>query len=61
MTAANIVFKSRSERERERENDLMKNYREIGIAAIAAAAHESCRQAKDSDRQLKTAPLKRSA
>ena len=43
MSRANIVFKSRSERERERENDLLKNYREIGIAAIAAAAHKSCR------------------
>ena len=43
MSRANIVFKSRSERDRERENDLLKNYREIGIAAIAAAAHKSCR------------------
>ncbi len=41
MSRVNIVFKSRSERERE--NDLLKNYREIGIAAIAAAAHKSCR------------------
>lgn len=55
MTRANIVFKSRSERERERENDLLKNYREIGIAAIAAAAHTSCRQSKGAEPQRKAA------
>ncbi|ALN73691.1 MULTISPECIES: hypothetical protein [unclassified Aureimonas] len=55
MTRANIVFKSRSERERERENDLLKNYREIGIAAIAAAAHVSCRKDKGAEPKRKAA------
>ena len=36
MSQANFVFKSRSERQRD--SELVKNYREIGIAAIAAAA-----------------------
>ncbi len=58
MTRANIVFKSRSERERERENDLLKNYREIGIAAIAAAAHNACRTDKTGGQMRKAANSK---
>jgi len=36
MASHHFVF--RSKRERELESDLLKNYREIGIAAIAAAS-----------------------
>lgn len=44
MKPQSATFRSKSERENE--VNLVRNYREIGIAAIAAASH-ACRKTKD--------------
>lgn len=43
MNQPHVAFRSKSERERE--SNLLSNYREIGIAAIAAAS-QACRKDK---------------
>lgn len=53
MKDETIQFRSKSERDRE--VDLERNYRQIGIPAIAAASHGCCRQKATEKNTEKTA------